>query len=62
MDISDVEKEPIIGMDVLKPLGIGIETKTGELSIKNEIWEAFKTISGIGVTFFLGVKILEKTI
>jgi len=46
----------------LKPLGIGIETKTGELSIKNEIWEAFKTISGIGVTFFLGVKILEKTI
>ena len=60
MDISDVEKEPIIGMDVLKPLGIGIETKTGELSIKNEIWEAFKTISGIGVAFFLGVKILEK--
>ena len=58
--VSDVEKEPIIGMDVLKPLGIGIETKTGELSIKNEIWEAFKTISGIGVAFFLGVKILEK--
>ena len=58
--VSDVEKEPIIGMDVLKPLGISIETKTEELSIKNEIWEAFKTISGIGVAFFLGVKILEK--
>jgi len=58
--VSDVEEEPIIGMDVLKPLGISIETKTGELSVKNEIWEAFKTISGIGVAFFLGVKILEK--
>lgn len=58
--VSDVEKEPIIGMDVLKPLGISIDTKTEELSIKNEIWEAFKTISGIGVAFFLGVKILEK--
>ena len=58
--VSDVEKEPIIGMDVLKPLGISIDTKTGKLSIKNEIWEAFKTISGMGVAFFLGVKILEK--
>jgi len=57
--VSDVEKEPIIGMDVLKPLGISIDTKSGELSIKNEIWEAFKTLSGIGVAFFLGVKILE---
>ena len=57
--VSDVEKEPIIGMDVLKPLGINIETKTGELSIKNEMWEALR----IGVAFFLGfflAKILEK--
>lgn len=58
--VTDVEKEPIIGMDVLKLLGISIEAKTGELSIKNEIWEAFKTLSTIGVSFFLGVRILEK--
>lgn len=58
--VTDVEKEPIIGMDILTPLGISIDTKTKELSIKNEVWEAFKTFSGIGVVIFLGVKILEK--
>jgi len=58
--VSDVEKEPIIGMDILRPLGISIETSTGELSIKNEVWEAFKTLSGVGVIVFLGVKIIEK--
>ena len=60
MAVSDVEREPIIGMDVLKLLGVSIDTKTGELSIKNEIWEAFKTISGVGVALFIGTKILEK--
>jgi len=59
--ISDIEEEPVIGMDVLKPLGISIETKTGRLTIKNEIWEAFKTLSAIGVVIFAGVKILEKS-
>ncbi len=61
--ISDVEREPIIGMDVLKPLGISIDTKTVGLSIKNEVWEAFKTLSAIGVVFFLGILVkrtLEK--
>lgn len=58
--VSDVEKEPIIGMDILRPLGISIETSTGELSIKNEVWEAFKTLSSVGVIVFLGVKIIEK--
>jgi predicted aspartyl protease len=58
--VSDVEEVPIIGMDVLKPLGINIDTKTEELSIKHEVWEAFKTLSGIGIAFFLGVKIIEK--
>ncbi len=57
--VSNIEKEPVIGMDVLKPLGISIDTRTGKLSIKNEIWEAFKTISGVGVVLFLGVKVLE---
>ena len=54
--VSDVEKEPIIGMDVLKSVGISINTKTGELLIQNEIWEAFKTFSAM----FVGVKVLEK--
>jgi predicted aspartyl protease len=58
--VSDIEKEPIIGMDILKPLGISIDTKTGNLSIKNEIWEAFKTLSGICTAVFLSVKIFGK--
>ncbi len=58
--VSDVEEEPIIGMDVLKPLGISIDTKTHQLSVKNEIWEAFKTLSAIGVLTYAGIKILEK--
>ncbi len=32
--VSDVEKESIIGMNILRTLGINIDTKTGELSIK----------------------------
>lgn len=40
--------EPIIGMDVLGPLGIHIDTRTGHIAIKSEAWETFKTIAGIG--------------
>lgn len=57
--VSDVEKEPIIGMDILKPLGISIDTATHQLSVKNEFWEAFKTLSGIGVLTFVGIKLME---
>ena len=49
----------IIGMDILKPLEITIDTKTHQLSVKNEIWEAFKTLSAIGVLVVGGVKLLE---
>lgn len=58
--VSDIEDKPIIGMDVLKPLGVSIDTKTHQLTIKNEIWEAFKTLSAIGILTFGAVKILEK--
>jgi len=51
--------ELIVGMDILSPLGITIDTRTHELSVKNEIWEAFKALSAIGVIFFAGVKIVE---
>lgn len=57
--VSDVEREPIIGMDILKPLGISIDTKTQQLSVKNEIWEAFKTLATAGVLIYAGIKILE---
>ena len=56
--VSDTEEMPIIGMDVLKPLGISIDTKDGSIFVKNEVWEAFKTLSALGVAFFVGVKIL----
>jgi len=57
--MSDMEQEFIVGMDILKPLGINIDTKTHQLSIKNEIWEAFKTLAGVGVLVFGGLKLLE---
>jgi Retroviral aspartyl protease. len=39
---SNTGQELIVGMDILKPLGITIDTKTHQISVKNEIWEAFK--------------------
>jgi predicted aspartyl protease len=57
--MSNIEQEVIVGMDILKPLGITIDTKTHQLSVKNEIWEAFKTLSAIGVLVIGGVKLLE---
>lgn len=58
--ISDVEQELIIGMDILRPLGITVDTKTGKLSIENEIWEAFKTLAAVGVFVWGGIKVLQK--
>jgi predicted aspartyl protease len=61
--VSDVENKPIIGIDILTPLGIHIDTKTQELSIKNESWEAFKTLTASGALFLgalEGLKALEK--
>jgi len=58
--MSDVEQELIIGMDILRPLGIIVDTKTSKLSIKNEIWEAFKTLATVGVLVWGGIKALQK--
>ena len=58
--MSDVEQELIVGMDILRPLGIIVDTKTSELSIKNEIWEAFKTLATVGVLVWGGIKALQK--
>jgi len=58
--MSDIEQEPIVGMDILKPLGITIDTRTHELSVKNEIWEAFKKLAAVGVLTYGGIKILKK--
>ena len=58
--MSDIEQELIIGMDILKPLGIIVDTKTNKLTIKNEVWEAFKSIVTTGVIIYAGIKILGK--
>ena len=57
--MSNTGQEVIVGMDILKPLGITIDTKTYQLLVKNEIWEAFKTLAAIGVLVIGGVKLLE---
>jgi len=54
--ISDKEQEPIIGMDILRPSGISIDTKTHQVSVRNEVWEAFKTLSAVGVFDLCGHK------
>jgi predicted aspartyl protease len=58
--MSDVEQSLIIGMDVLEPLGIIVDTKMGKLSIRNEVWEAFKTLATVGVLVWGGIKVVEK--
>lgn len=57
--MSDFTSEVIIGMDVLRPLGISVDTASHELSVKNAVWEAFKTLAAIGVIVVGGVKLLE---
>ncbi len=58
--VSDInQKQPIIGMDIMTPLGISIDTQPPQLSIRNESWEAFKTLAGVGVLVFAGIKILD---
>lgn len=57
--MSDVQPEPIIGMDILNRLGIDIDTKTGQLSVKNEFWEAFKTLTAASVICVGAMKFLD---
>lgn len=57
--MSELTQEIIIGMDVLKPLGVSIDTATNRLSVKSEVWEAFKALAAIGVLVVGGIKLLE---
>ena len=57
--MSNKGQELIVGMDILKPSGITIDTTTHQLSVKNEIWEAFKTLAAVGVFVYGGLKLLE---
>lgn len=52
----------LIGMNILSPLGIIPNPKTGKLEVKNEIWEAFKTLSGTGVVIYGAIKVTEAVI
>jgi len=49
----------IVGTDILELSGITVDTRTHQLSIKNETWEAFKTLADVGVLIYAGVKRLE---
>jgi hypothetical protein len=49
----------IVGRDILELLGITVDDRTHQLSIKNETWEAFKTLADVGVPIYAGVKRLE---
>jgi len=49
----------IVGMDILNPLGVVIDTSTGELSVKNDVWESFKTIAATGVIVWGAAKVLD---
>ena len=56
--MHDLNQEIILGMDILKPTGINIDTKNNKLTVKNEIWEAFKTIAGTGLLVYGGIRII----
>jgi len=61
--MSQNDSQIIIGMDILNPTGITIDTETCKLSIKNKIWEAFKTVTGVigaGGLFYIGVKAVDE--
>lgn len=65
--VSDKETRPIIGMDIMNPLGIIIDTKTRTLNLRGHENENSKDIlAGIGTaTLFVGgsflvIKLLEE--
>jgi len=49
----------IVGTDILELSGITVDTRTHQLSVKNETWEAFKKLADVGVLIYAGVKRLE---
>ena len=53
------DSDPLIGIDVLKVLGISIDTSEKKLSINNKAWEVFKTLSAVGAIGYLGKLVID---
>lgn len=58
--VRDVD-EVIIGMNILSLTGIYIHPRTRLLSVRNETWEAFKTLSGIAALGGIGYLLYKGT-
>lgn len=59
--MSNVAKDVIVGVDIMNRLGITVDTKTGFLSIRNDVQEGLKTLlalAGGATLVFLGLKSL----
>lgn len=50
---------PIIGMDIMKPMGIAIDTRTHSLTINIPMWEGFKKAAAIGTIGYATVKVFD---
>jgi len=57
--MSDEGGGLVIGTDILELLGITVDTKTHQLSVRKETWEAFKTLANVGVLIYTGVNTLK---
>lgn len=58
--MSDEGDGLIVGTDILELLGITADDRTHQLSlVKNETWEAFKTLANAGGLIYAGVKTLK---
>ena len=57
--MSDEGGGLIMGTDILELLGITVDTRTHQLSVRNETWETFKKLAGVGVLIYAGVKTLK---
>lgn len=45
--VSDDLDTPLIGMDILRPLGVSINAGTHQLEIRNEAFDAFRNLSAV---------------
>lgn len=55
--VSDHARDIIVGMDILNPLGVSIDTETGHLSRKGETFGAFFKLALISGAVLFGSKI-----
>ena len=57
--LDDEGNDLIIGMNVLEPMGIWIDTQNHRLEIRNEGWEAFKKVVATGAILFVIAELLS---